>query len=272
MDVPLIALLLLSLMLGALLLLQLRKERRAKESLRKHYEEITHAGRLALIGEITGSLTHEVAQPLSAILSNVDTALLVIDRPNVDLKLIREILVDVRNDDLRAHGIVQHLRPMLRRRTVQFERVDLNRLVSDVTTLILPDARARDVAVKVVLDPDVPVVRADPVHIEQVLLNLLVNALHSISDARLRSGRMLEVRTEKQAKCVKVSVLDNGEGIALDDLSRLFESFFTTKPNGMGLGLSIARSIIKAHGGAIWAENRPAGGAAFMFTVPLKAH
>jgi C4-dicarboxylate-specific signal transduction histidine kinase len=271
MDLAFILLLIVSLTLAGLLWLQVRKERQAKESLEKHYAEITHAARLALIGEITASVTHEVTQPLSAILSNVDTALFVIDRSDADLRLIRDILVDVRNDDLRAHGIVQRLRPMLRKRTVQFERVDLNKLVSNVTTLILPDAKARDVALKVALDPNVGGVPADPVHIQQVLLNLLINALHSIGEMQ-SPGRTLEVRTQRELECVKVSVLDDGKGIATENLGHLFESFFTTAPDGLGLGLSIARSIIKAHGGEIWAENRPTGGAAFMFTVPLKAH
>jgi C4-dicarboxylate-specific signal transduction histidine kinase len=272
MDLPFVLLLILTLALGSLLLLQIRKDRRTKVSLQKHYEEITHAARLALVGEITASVTHEVTQPLSAILSNVDTALLVIDRTDPDLEMIRDILIDVRKDDLRAHGIVQRLRPMLRKRTVQFEHVDLNKLVSNVTTLIQPDAKAHDVTLKVALDPDVEAVPADPVHIEQVLLNILINSLHAFSDIPAHNGRTLEVRTKKEGECVTVSVLDNGQGIATENLGKLFESFFTTRPNGIGLGLSIARSIVKAHGGEIWAENRPTGGAAFMFTVPLKAH
>ncbi len=272
MDLAFISLLILSLVLGGLLLLQLRKERQAKDSLQKHYAEITHAARLALVGEITASVTHEVTQPLSAILSNVDTALLVIDRPEADLRLIRDILIDVRKDDLRAHGIVQRLRPMLRKRTVEFEPVDLNNLVSNVTTLIQPDAKERDVALKLALDPDVESVPADRVHIEQVLLNLLINAMHAMSETNPNAGRTLEVRTQKDAEGVKISVLDNGQGIPSENMGRLFESFFTTAPNGLGLGLSIARSIVKAHGGEIWAENRPTGGAAFSFTVPSKAH
>lgn len=272
MDLPFIALLILSVALGGALLMQIRKEREAKDSLQKHYAEITHAARLALVGEITASVTHEVTQPLSAILSNVDTALLVLDSQEADLRLIRDILLDVRNDDLRAHGIVQRLRPMLRKRTVQFERVDLNKLVANVTTLIQPDAEARAVSVKLALDPAVDAVAADPIHIEQVLLNLLINALHAIDAKDSSSARVVEVRTKKELERVKVSVLDNGTGIAAENMGRLFESFFTTAPNGMGLGLSICRYIVEAHGGEIWAENRPRGGAAFMFTVPLKAH
>lgn len=270
MDLPFVLLLTVTLVLGALLLLRVLKERQSKVSLEKHYAEITHAARLALVGELTASVTHEVTQPLSAILSNVDTALLVIDRPDADIRLIRDILIDVRKDDLRAHGIVKRLRPMLRKRTVQFELVDLNKLVSNVTTLILPDAKAHDASLKVSLDADIERVPADPIHIEQVLLNLMLNALHAIDETPQRSERVLEVRTEKQHGCVRISVLDTGQGIAAENVGQLFDSFFTTKPNGTGLGLSIARSIVKAHGGEIWAENRPSGGAAFIFTVPSK--
>lgn len=272
MDLPFVLLLTLTLVLGALLSLRVLKERQSKVSLEKHYAEITHAARLALVGELTASVTHEITQPLSAILSNVDTALLVIDRPDADIRLIRDILIDVRKDDLRAHGIVRRLRPMLRKRTVQFELVDLNKLVSNVMTLILPDARAHDASLKVSLDADIERVPADPIHIEQVLLNLLLNALHAIDETPQRSERILEVRTEKQPGCVRISVLDTGHGIATENLGQLFDSFFTTKPNGTGLGLSIARSIVKAHGGEIWAENRPSGGAAFIFTVPSKTN
>lgn len=272
MDLPFLSLLILTLVLGCMLWRQIRNEREAQISLQKHYAEITHSARLALVGELTASVTHEVTQPLSAILSNVDTALLVIDRPDADLRLIREILIDVRKDDLRAHSIVQRLRPMLRRRAVEFERVDLNKLVSNVMTLIVPDAKAHDVALKVALDPRLEAVPADPVHIEQVLLNLLINALHAINETPRSSGRVLEVRTEKAVEYAKVSVLDNGKGFGSENPRRLFESFFTTRRNGLGLGLSIASSIVKAHGGEIWAENRPTGGAAFTFTVPLKAH
>jgi signal transduction histidine kinase len=271
MDLPFILLLILTLALAGVLLLRLRKDREVTRSLEKQYAEITHASRLALVGEITAAVTHEVIQPLSAILSNVDTALLVLDHPDADPRLIRDILIDVRNDDLRAHGIVQRLRPMLRKRAVEFEPVDLNELVSNATTLILPDAKVRDVSLRVALDPDVEAVLADPVHIQQVLLNLLINAMHAISNTSSGSKKLLEVRTQRGVESVKVSVLDSGTGIALENLDRLFESFFTTTPNGMGLGLSIARSIVKAHGGEIWAENRPGGGAAFTFTLPLRA-
>jgi len=216
-------------------------------------------------------VTHEVTQPLSAMLSNVETADLLLRRPNPDIKMICEILADVRNDALRAHGIVMRLRPMLRKRDVQFESVDLNTLVSNILQLIAGDAAAHQVEVKSVLDPSVPTLRADPIHLQQVLLNLMINAMHSMEDAGA-PVKCLEVRTLRpSSEFVQISILDTGKGIAPENLPKIFNSFFTTKSEGLGLGLSIAKSIIKAHGGSIWAENRDSGGAALNFTVPVKA-
>jgi two-component system sensor kinase FixL len=262
---------LLVLALLGVIALQMHRQHRAKEGLERRYSQITHAARLALIGEITASVTHEVTQPLSAILSNVETAQLLLRREGTDRTIINEILADVRSDALRAHGIVQRLRPMLRTRDVRFEIVDLNALVSNVIMLIRPDAASHRVELTTELDPRMPLVSVDPIHLQQVLLNLLINAMHAMNDHGAGAKR-LQVRTERRdTEFVQVSVLDTGAGIANENLPKVFESFFTTKSDGMGLGLSIAKSIIKAHGGAIWAENREDGGAAFMFTVPVKA-
>ena len=262
---------LLVLALLCIIALQMHRQHRAKEGLERRYSQITHAARLALIGEITASVTHEVTQPLSAILSNVETAQLLLRREGTDRTILNEILADVRSDALRAHGIVQRLRPMLRTRDVRFEIVDINALVSNVIMLIKPDAASHRVEVSAELDPRVPLVSVDPIHLQQVLLNLLINGMHAMDD-HAAGAKRLEVRTQRRdPEFVQVSVLDTGAGIAKENLPKVFESFFTTKSDGMGLGLSIAKSIIKAHGGAIWAENRDAGGAAFMFTVPVKA-
>ncbi|MFL6547618.1 MAG: sensor histidine kinase [Povalibacter sp.] len=269
---PVIALLILVLLLGVALFLQMRKQQHEKASYEKYYADITHAARLALIGELTGSVTHEVTQPLSAILSNVETAELLIVRPEPNLEMIREILADIRRDDLRAHAIVQRLRPMLRKSVVHFENVDLNVLISNVLSLIASDAQTHSISVHTALAPRLPSIPADPVHLQQVVLNLLINAMHAVKDTP-GSHKQLEVRTEQRdGDFVQVSVLDNGTGISEENRTKLFESFFTTKNGGMGLGLSIAKSIVRAHGGSIWAENRDTGGAAFKFTVPVKTH
>lgn len=253
-----------------MLILEHSRYRRARADSQRQYAEITHAARLALAGEISASIAHEVTQPLSAILSNVETAETLLRNPAPDLASILEILEDVRRDDLRAHGIVRKLRMLLRKRELQFEYVDVNALASSVLSLVLPDALRRNVVIHTALDPAIPKVPADPVHLQQVLLNLIINAMDAMDDTPA-AARWLEVRTERcDAEHVQVAVADNGRGLGAGRMDKLFESFFTTKADGMGLGLSVARSIVTMHGGAIWAENSKVGGATFLFTLPVR--
>jgi signal transduction histidine kinase len=252
------------------LLVQNRRYSRARADAQLQYAEITHAARLALIGEITASVAHEVTQPLSAILSNVETADLLLRQQQPNVAMVREILADVREDDLRADGIVRRLRTLLRKRELQLEEVDVNALASSVLSLVLPDAVRRSIVIRTTLDPTLPRAFADPVHLQQVLLNLLINAMDAMKDTPVER-RVLEVRTELCAdNQVMVTVLDHGHGFKQEQKGKLFDSFYTTKDDGLGLGLSIARSIVTMHGGAIWAENRREGGASFAFTVPFK--
>jgi signal transduction histidine kinase len=265
------ALLVLQTILIVALLVQNRRYSRARADAQRQYAEITHAARLALIGEITASVAHEVTQPLSAILSNVETADLLLRQEKPNVAMVREILSDVREDDLRADGIVRRLRTLLRKRELQLEEVDVNALVSSVLSLVLPDAVRRNVLIRTTLDPALPRARADPVHLQQVLLNLLINGMDAMKDTPLER-RVLEVRTERCADDnLMVTVLDHGHGFEQAQKDKLFDSFYTTKDEGLGLGLSIARSIVTMHGGAIWAENRRDGGASFAFTVPVRS-
>jgi signal transduction histidine kinase len=184
--------------------------------------------------------------------------------------MVREILKDVRQDDLRADSIVRRLRTLLRKRELQLEDVDVNALTSSVLALILPDAVRRNILIRTALDPALPRASADPVHLQQVLLNLVINAMDSMKATPLEH-RVLEIRTERSPNAhLTVTVLDKGEGFEPSKRDKLFDSFYTTKNEGLGLGLSIARSIVRLHGGAIWAENRLGGGAAFAFTLPFK--
>jgi signal transduction histidine kinase len=262
------ALILLQTVLIALLLIQHRRHLRTRGDVQRQYDEVTHAARLALVGEITASVAHEVAQPMSAILSNVETAQLLLSQPHPDLATVQQILADIRKDDLRADSIVRKLRVLLRKRELQFEVVDLNTIISNAVALVLPDATRRQITIRTALSADVPRVSADPVLLEQVLLNLLMNALDAMTDTPL-SERAVLIQTERsKATFVQVAVLDSGRGVAPEHASKVFDSFFTTKRDGMGLGLSIAKSIVRMHGGNIWVESRDAGGAVFTFTVP----
>jgi two-component system sensor kinase FixL len=194
---------------------------------------------------------------------------LLLRAPNPKVTAILDILTDVKHDDLRAHDIVKRLRSFLRKRELTPERCDINELVSGVLTLVLPDAIRRGVAIHTSLDPEVPTLIADPVHLQQVLINLLVNGMEAMQDVA-PPERWMEIRTALQDDgLVRVEVQDNGRGVRLQDQARLFEPFFTTKTDGMGLGLSLARSIVTLHGGSIWLADSASRGATFVITLPV---
>jgi signal transduction histidine kinase len=236
-----------------------------------HSAEVTHTARLVLAGELTASIAHEIAQPLSAILNNVETAELILKQapPAAGPEALRPILADIKRDDLRANEVVVRLRALLRKRELKLEAIDINTLVSSATALVRADARHRQIQLRTELEPDLPPVCADPVHLQQVVLNLLVNAMDAMSTTP-PPMRWLLLKTRLRAgSAVEITVRDNGHGIDPAVASKLFESFFTTKEGGMGLGLSIARSIVQAHGGTIWAERARGGGSTFTFRLPL---
>lgn len=242
---------------------------RARAKARRNYTDMTHVARLALASEITASVAHKVTQPLSSILADIETAQLLLNRKEPDLAAVRDLLADVRKEDLRANGFVESMRLPLRKHELRFERVDLNELTAEVLSLVLPDALRRKVAIQSTLEPGLPRIAADRLHLQQVLLNLIDNALDAMDDMPVRSRRLMVCTEAQDDETVRIAVLDNGEGIDPQHSARLFDSFFTTKSDRLGLGLSMARAIVQMHGGEIWGENRPSGGAAFIFTVPV---
>ena len=240
---------------------------------RKRVEEtnqnLAHAQRLAVVGELTAMIAHEVNQPLGAILSNADAAEMLLETENPPLDEVRQILADIRENDLRADEAIRRIRALLRKREMQMEQLNLNETVSDVLRLVAGDAARRRVHIRRELASELPPAFGDRVHLQQVLLNLIVNGMDSMNGIS-EPSRWLTVRTKSNGDGqLEVSVMDCGCGIAPDRLQRIFDSFFTTKKEGMGLGLSIARSIIEVHQGRLWAENNPDGGATFHFTVQL---
>ena len=236
--------------------------------------EHTHAGRLALVGEIVGSIAHEISQPLSSILTNADAAESLLGTPDPPIEEVRRMLGDIRRDDLRANEIVRHLHALLKRRELQTTMIDLNEVAITALNLIQPIARKRLVTVRSCLDASLPPIHGDSIHLEQVLLNLMMNAMDAMA-SNTASGageRILDVRTSRYDKySAAITVTDTGPGVMAAHRPKIFESFFSTKQEGMGLGLAIARTIVNAHGGKIWQEGTSAGGAAFKFTIPLQA-
>jgi PAS domain S-box-containing protein len=251
-------------LLGVSTVVQETTERKQIEEAR---QELAHASRLTLLGEMTASIAHEINQPLGAILSNADAAEILLESAPSSLAEVRHILDDIRKDDLRASEVIRRVRALLRKRELELQPVDLNEVISEVFGLTRAESRRRRVAIQAELATDLPLVRGDKVQLQQVILNLLINGMDAMGD--MTGARKLTVRSALDENgYVAIAVSDAGSGIAPDRLPRLFDPFFSTKKEGMGLGLPIARSLVEAHGGRIWAENNPCRGATFRFTLP----
>jgi PAS domain S-box-containing protein len=232
-------------------------------------EELGHrlaqASRLTAMGELTASIAHEINQPLSAILNNVDAAEVLLDSGRLERAELREILADILNDDLRANEVIRHIRALANKRAVETEVFDVNLSVQAAIRLVGSTAARRNVKIRA-LYSQVPKVRADRIHVKQVLLNLIFNAMDAMESTPL-DERSILVTTAAGANKVRISVRDCGHGIPETHVTKIFESFFTTKSDGMGLGLSISRSLVLANGGRIWAENNADRGATVSFTL-----
>jgi len=230
--------------------------------------ELAHSNRYSMAGELTASIAHELNQPLGAILTNTETAALLLNSSTPNLDELREIISDIQRDNLRASDVVRHLRGMLKKAPPEMRTVDLNEIVRDTIVLLAPLAAARQVSVDSIVIPALLPIRGDRVLLQQIIVNLVVNAMDALSGAP-RANRMVTISTSRGDDFALLSVSDTGPGIDVDKLKSVFEPFFTTKPKGMGMGLSIARTIVETHEGRMWAENRPGGGASFYVELPL---
>jgi len=209
-----------------------------------------------------------LSQPLGAILRNTEAAELFLEESSPDLEELRAILADIRKDDQRAGAVIDRMRSMMKRRAVEQSMLDLNVLASDVISFVRRDADLRGVQLALEPASSLPPMRGDRIQLQQVLLNLLLNAMDAVSDSS-PDRRRVAVRVQYVDSRVEVVVSDSGSGIPADKLAHVFEPFFTSKQSGMGLGLPISRTIIEAHGGSIRAQNDPDGGATFCFSLPV---
>ena len=232
-------------------------------------QELAHAGRVTMMGQLATGLAHEINQPLASILRNAEAAELFLQHPSPDLDEIRAILSDIRSDDERAGHVIDRMRGLLKRETLDTGRLHVGTLVGDVAALVRVDARTRQVKLDVDVPADLPHVRGDRVQIQQVLLNLILNGMDALHETRPEDRRVDVTARLDAGHLVEIAVSDAGHGIPADKLGQIFEPFFTTKPNGMGIGLAVSRTIVEAQGGRLWAENRNGGGAAFRFTLPI---
>ncbi|HEX6995254.1 MAG TPA: MASE1 domain-containing protein [Gammaproteobacteria bacterium] len=231
------------------------------------HRRLAHAGRLMIAGELTASIAHEINQPLAAILNNAEAGLKLLESYPT-LHLAREILEDIRRDDVRASQVISRLRSWLRDRALANEPVDFNEIVRDVVRLLKPEAARRGVRIETELGA-IPQILGDQVHLQQVMMNLLVNGMEAMTDTPPPRRRLVVLTAANGDRMVESRVIDAGCGIPAERLPALFDSFYTSKKEGMGVGLSIVRSIVQAHGGRIGAANNADGtGATFKLELP----
>lgn len=238
--------------------------RQAEEEARAARADLAHASRLMMAGALTASIAHEITQPLTAIVGNAGVALEVFQRRGVSSNAaeLREILTDIIEEGRQAADIVQRIRALARKRPLSLQALDVNEVAKDALHFLSGDALRRQVALKAELEPALPLVLGDRVCLQQVLLNLLLNGMDAM-EGIAAAERRLSIKTQCVDQGVEMVVADSGCGIAADVFPNLFEAFFTTKQDGVGLGLAIAHSIIEAHSGRIWAESDRERGAAF---------
>ena len=254
-----------------LLLLAVALEENSRAALEAHEQrlQLTHLSRVAMLGELSGGIAHELNQPLTAILSNAQAAQhFIAGKGDVDKVELAEILKDIIAADQRAGAVIHRLRALFKKGETHLQPLDANELVREVLGIAHGDLITRSVEPVCDLAPGLPRIEGDRVQLEQVMLNLVMNACDAMS-TMLAGGRRLAIRTRAIDGSVHISFTDLGTGFRVEDYEKLFQPFYTTKPHGLGLGLSISRSIIQAHGGALWGASSPSHGATFHISLPV---
>jgi len=251
-------------------IIDISERKRAELERARQRNEMAHLSRVTMLGELSGSLAHELNLPLTAILSNAQAAQRILANSDADLTELREILNDIVTEDKRAGEVIRRLRLLLKKGEVQQHCLDINEVVEDVLKLMRSDLINQKVTVNCELARHLPTVTGDPVQLQQVLLNLVVNACDAMVDCNTPKRRLLiRTGTGNENGAVLVSVTDRGGSIPEEKMEQIFEPFFTTKEKGMGLGLSVCRTIIAAHRGKLWAANNADCGATFHFSLPI---
>jgi two-component system sensor kinase FixL len=244
-------------------------DRTERYELNRNRQDLAHLTRVFTIGQLASSLAHELNQPLTAILSNVQAAQRFMASDPIDLAEVRDILNDIVQDDYRASEIIRRIRAVVKNGDLEVTSVDLSDVIRDVVVLMHSDAISRGLRVALDLDQGSPPVQGDRVQLQQVVLNLLLNAFDAMEGVQ-PVDRVVDVKLKPEHNgMVGLAVVDRGHGIAPERLDKIFKPFFTSKPQGLGLGLSISRSIVEMHGGRLWAENNIDRGATFHVILPV---
>jgi PAS domain S-box-containing protein len=247
------------------------EQRRAEAEAGELRSKLAHVGRVTILGQLSAALAHEISQPLSAIQQNGETAQILLKREPLDIEQLHAVVDDLVRDNRRATEVVQRLRTWLKQGHMQRETISMESLAQDVLTLVRSEATAKQITVECAVPRSLPLVCGDRVHLSQVLLNLVMNALDASAHAHHARHRVsIGASLIAADHCCEVTVSDDGPGIPPEEMNRIFDPFVTSKSEGIGIGLSISRAIIEAHGGKLWAENKVRGGATFHFTVPVE--
>ncbi len=251
------------------LLLEMAERKRAEDAYYEAQAELARVTRLTAMGALAASISHEVNQPLAAVVTNADACLIWLSSDPPNLEEARAAVESIAQQGTRASDVVRHIRAMFTKAAPERSRVQVNSLIGDVGTLIEGAALRNQVALETDLAPDLPAPMGDRVQLQQVIVNLILNGIEAMSEVADRPRRLM-IRSQMQnSDEILVAVRDSGVGIAPKDEKRLFDAFFTTKAQGMGMGLSISHSIIEAHGGRLWATRNNDFGATFQFTLPV---
>ncbi len=243
------------------------ERKQAEEDSRRLREELMHVARVTTMGELTAALAHELNQPLMAIMSNAQAAHRFLAKKNPDLDEIGEILSDIIKDDKRASEVIGKLRALLRKSDLEFTILNINDVIREVITLVHSDIVIKNISLSSDLNDKIPLVSGDRIQLQQVILNLILNSFEAMKD--VDSKRLCMRTVQENGKFITVGVEDSGIGIDEKNIDSLFKPFFTTKKEGLGMGLSINKVIIEAHGGSLWAKNNSDKGATFYFTLPI---
>jgi len=231
--------------------------------------QLAHIARVTTLGEMTATIAHEVNQPLTAVLINGNACLHWLDAEPPDLSEARKNIANIVRDANRASGIVVQVRDLTKGLPPENDWLRVNELILATTLLIDREIQRNQISMQTQLSDDEPLIQGDRVQLQQVLLNLLLNAIEALSSVSIGSRHLVIATTKKDLKSVLVSVYDSGNGFPSNDLDRLFDPFYSTKSDGMGMGLTISRSIVESHGGRIWATPNSPCGAVFQFTLPI---
>jgi len=247
------------------------ERKRAEEALRKAQEDLAHVSRMTTMGELVASIAHEVNQPLGAIVTNGQACVHLLSRETPDLEKLRQVVGRMINDGLRASDVIKRIRDLLNKTPSEKATLDINETVQEVIALVSSDVLRSRVELRAELEADLPPVVGDRIQLQQVILNLILNAKDAMM-AKQTNPRELQITSRRSSKGeVVVVVRDSGKGLDAIDTERIFDPFFTTKPEGMGLGLSISQRIIEDHGGRMWATANDDKGATIQFTLPASS-